>query len=120
MTSQSTVQSAPPLTTGKRLRLPSMQELGLVFVVLVLGSILGGYGWHDARPGHRNTFLNKDNIVDGIATPMSYYAIMAIGQTFVIITAGIDISVGAIMAVAALGSAAVLIRMSPTASPTTL
>lgn len=97
-----------------------MQELGLVVVVLVLGSILGGYGWHDARPGHPNTFLNKDNIVDGIATPMSYYAIMAIGQTFVIITAGIDISVGAIMAVAALGSAAVLIRMSPTASPTTL
>ena len=39
---------------------------------------------------------------------MSYYAIMAVGVTFVIITGGIDISVGAIMALAALGSAAVL------------
>ncbi len=88
-----------------------MQELGLVIVVLILGAVLATYGWHDARPGHPNTFLNFDNLVDGIATPMSYYAIMAIGQTFVIITAGIDISVGSIMALSALGSAAVLMRL---------
>ena len=45
---------------------------------------------------------------------MSYYAIMAVGQTFVIITAGIDISVGSIMALSALGSAAVLQRLPGT------
>src|SRR5688500_17400343 len=89
-------------------RLPRVQELGLLVVVLILGTILTIYGWHDARPGRPNTFLNFDNLIDGIATPMSYYAIMAVGVTFVIITGGIDISVGAIMALAALGSAAVL------------
>ena len=39
---------------------------------------------------------------------MSYYAIMAVGVTIVIITSGIDISVGSTMALAALGTAAVL------------
>lgn len=84
----------------------SLQEVGLVIVVLVIGVILSAYGWHDAAPGRPNTFLNFDNLVDGVATPMSYYAIMAVGLTFVIITGGIDISVGAIMALAALGGAA--------------
>ena len=111
MSSQSSLQPAPVSLPAKPFRLPSMQELGLVIVVLILGAVLATYGWHDARPGHPNTFLNFDNLVDGIATPMSYYAIMAIGQTFVIITAGIDISVGSIMALSALGSAAVLMRL---------
>jgi ribose/xylose/arabinose/galactoside ABC-type transport system permease subunit len=39
---------------------------------------------------------------------MSYYAIMAVGLTFVIITGGIDISVGSVMALAALGCAGAL------------
>lgn len=85
-----------------------MQELGLLLVILLLGTILSVYGFSDARPGRPNTFLNFANLVDGIATPMSYYAIMAVGMTFVIITGGIDISVGAMMALCALGSAAVL------------
>lgn len=80
----------------------------MVLVVLILGAILAGYGWHDAPAGRPNTFLNFDNIVDGVATPMSYYAIMAVGLTVVVITGGIDISVGSIMALAALGGAAVL------------
>jgi ribose/xylose/arabinose/galactoside ABC-type transport system permease subunit len=100
--------ASTPLTRG---RLPRMQELGLVLVVLILGCILTGYGWHDARPGKPNTFLNFDNLISGIATPMSYYAIMAVGVTFVIITGGIDISVGAMMALSALGAAAVLQTM---------
>lgn len=85
-----------------------MQELGLAAVVVLLATILGVYGWNDAAPGRPNTFLNVDNLIDGIATPMSYYAIMAIGVTLVIITGGIDISVGSVMALAALGGAAAL------------
>lgn len=84
------------------------QEFGLGAVVLVIGTILAVYGWHDAAPGRPNTFLNFDNFIDGIATPMSYYAIMAIGVTLVIITGGIDISVGSMMALSALGAAAAL------------
>src|SRR4051794_8627219 len=101
---------------SRRLGLPRMQELGLVVVIIVLGAILSIYGWYDAAPGQPNTFLNFDNIIDGIATPMSYYAIMAVGVTIVIITSGIDISVGSTMALAALGGAAVL-QMMPPAAP---
>jgi ribose/xylose/arabinose/galactoside ABC-type transport system permease subunit len=117
METQSVLEINSTRSPIRKFRLPRMQELGLVFVIVVLGAVLSTYGWYDARPGHPNTFLNKDNLIDGIATPMSYYAIMAVGQTFVIITAGIDISVGAIMAVSALGSAALLIRVSPHCSP---
>lgn len=84
------------------------QEVGLALVVVILGVILGLYGWHDAAPGRPNAFLSFDNLIDGVATPMSYYAIMAVGLTVVIITGGIDISVGSIMALAALGGAAAL------------
>lgn len=99
---------APPATRKSRTSLG--QEYGLAIVVLALGTILAAYGWHDALPGRPNTFLNFDNLVDGVATPMSYYAIMAVGLTVVIITGGIDISVGSIMALAALGGAATLQR----------
>jgi ribose/xylose/arabinose/galactoside ABC-type transport system permease subunit len=95
-----------PAAPAKRRSLA--QEMGLAIVVVILATILGVYGWHDADPGRPNAFLNFDNLVDGIATPMSYYAIMAIGLTVVIITGGIDISVGSIMALAALGGAAAL------------
>jgi ribose/xylose/arabinose/galactoside ABC-type transport system permease subunit len=101
---------------GKPGRLSLAQELGLVVVVLLLGSILTIYGWRDAAPGRPNTFLNFDNLIDGIATPMSYYAIMAVGVTIVIITGGIDISVGSVMALAALGGAAALQNLPPDAS----
>src|SRR5688572_30267571 len=89
-------------------RLSMVQEFGLALVVLVIGSVLGVYGWHDAAAGKPNTFLNFDNFIDGIATPMSYYAIMAVGLTIVIITGGIDISTGSIMALSALGAAGAL------------
>ncbi len=97
---------ATPVKPAKRRSLA--QELGLALVVVVLGVILAAYGWHDAAPGRPNTFLNIDNLIDGVATPMSYYAIMAVGLTVVIITGGIDISVGSIMALAALAGAAAL------------
>jgi ribose/xylose/arabinose/galactoside ABC-type transport system permease subunit len=49
---------------------------------------------------------------------MSYYAIMAVGVTLVIITGGIDISVGSVMALAALGGAAALQNLPVDASAT--
>ena len=80
------------MVEGKSPRRSIAQELGLVVVVLILGSILAIYGWRDAAPGRPNTFYFY-NLLGGIATPMSYYAIMAVGVTMVIITGGIDISV---------------------------
>jgi ribose/xylose/arabinose/galactoside ABC-type transport system permease subunit len=108
--------AATPSALARPARLSLVQELGLGAVVLLLGVILTVYGWHNAAPGRPNAFLNFDNLIDGIATPMSYYAIMAIGVTIVIITGGIDISVGSIMALSALGGAAVLQALPANAS----
>jgi ribose/xylose/arabinose/galactoside ABC-type transport system permease subunit len=99
---------APAPAPARSARFSVAQELGLSLVVLLIGTILSIYGWHDATAGRPNTFLNFDNLIDGIATPMSYYAIMAVGLTIVIITGGIDISVGSVMALSALGGAATL------------
>lgn len=114
MTTPSAVVSqivSPAVSVEKPGRLSLAQEVGLALVVLIIGGILAIYGWHDATAGRPNTFLNFDNLIDGIATPMSYYAIMAVGLTIVIITGGIDISVGSTMALSALGLAAALQRM---------
>jgi ribose/xylose/arabinose/galactoside ABC-type transport system permease subunit len=65
-------------------------------------------GWLYPIPTAWNAFLNSDNQVNGIGSAMSIYAIMAVGMTCVIITGGIDISVGAIMGFSALSWAYVL------------
>ena len=113
MSTQPAAEVSQQFTQTHRWRGAHVQEFGLVIVVVAIGAILSIYGWHDARPGRPNTFLNFENMVGGIATPMSYYAIMAVGVTFVIIAGGIDISVGSIMALAALGGAAVLQKFAP-------
>jgi inositol transport system permease protein len=52
-------------------------------------------------------FLSLRNVFN-ILTDVSIYGIMAVGMTLVILTAGIDLSVGAIMALAAICGAAVV------------
>lgn len=91
-----------PLTTTRR-RLPLAQEMGLIAVVILLTVLLAFAGAANA-PGGRvtNLFLNFDNLFNGIATNMAIYAIMAVGMTIVIVTGGIDISVGSTWALSAL------------------
>src|ERR1700722_20230187 len=86
------VRSSAPLWK----KIPRLQELGLVVVILLMGTGLSICGLAKADPGRPNTFLNPSNLIDGIATPMSYSSIMAVGMTFVIISGGIDISVGSV------------------------
>ena len=93
-----------------------LQDAGLVFVILLLGLLLTGYGYYDSAPGAANTFLNGRNLIDGIAKPMSNYAIMAAGMTIVIVSGGIDISVASIQALAGLTAAWVIQRFSPETS----
>jgi ribose/xylose/arabinose/galactoside ABC-type transport system permease subunit len=95
---------------SQRLRrgLPRLQELGLVIVILVMGLALSICGYVQAAPGEENHFLNPGNILDEIATPASYYAIMAVGMTLVIISGGIDISVGSTMALSAFTTARII------------
>jgi ribose/xylose/arabinose/galactoside ABC-type transport system permease subunit len=119
MSSVTITKSRP---TGRKFRL---QEGGLLVVIFVLGLLLTFFGGkvkvpvfetdaHGERQrvfranevGQRepvftekNKFLNAQNLAQ-VAKDTSFIAIMAVGITFVIISGGIDLSVGAIYALA--------------------
>jgi len=77
-----------------------LQELGLTVVILVLAVILSFTARQvDPSTGKTiNTFLNANTLIQ-MATNASFFAIMAVGATMVIITAGIDLSVGSTAAI---------------------
>lgn len=91
-------------------RILAAQQAGLVVVILVLAAALTfAAGWHvDPRTGAReNAFLNAHTLVQ-MATDASFFAIMAVGATIVIVSGGIDLSVGSIYALAGVTTAMVL------------
>lgn len=97
------------LPPRRSLQLPRLQEAGLIVVIILIGLVLTIKSGNVQQGGRTvNNFLRSANLLGGVATPMATYAIMAVGATFVIISGGIDISVGAIFALSALGTAAVL------------
>ena len=81
-----------------------LQEAGLVLVILLLAALLT-FGGGSVPVGGRevNNFLRVDNVVPNVATTMSWIAIMAVGATVAIAGGGIDISVGSVFGLAALG-----------------
>ena len=82
------------------LRLLRAQQSGLVLVILLLGFLLTLFaGSHVDRMTGRsvNNFLNSYTLMQ-TATDACFFAIMAIGVTMVIISGGIDLSVGSIYA----------------------
>ncbi len=95
-------------------RRPRLTEGGLLLVVLLLGAALtAASGTLQLRGQEVNAFLRWDNLVANVATPMSWMAIMALGATAVIVSGGIDISVGSVFGLSALGVAAVLQELPP-------
>lgn len=62
------------------------------------------------RDPHVNKFFNADNLII-VATSASFYGIMAVGLTAIIVLGGIDLSVGAIYALASVIGASLLHRM---------
>src|ERR1017187_707545 len=110
--------SSASVKRASRPRLPRMQEAGLLVVILLLGLILTFAAEPISVRGHMiNNFFRIDNIIPNVATPMSWMAIMALGVTFVIVSGGIDISVGSIFGLAALSTAAGLQNFPENASP---
>jgi len=98
-------ESAPRRRAGW----PRFTEAGLlVVVVLLMAAITGAADTLELRGERVNAFLRWDNLLANVATPMSWMAIMALGVTVVIVAGGIDISVGSIFGLSALGTAAVL------------
>lgn len=116
----------------------AFQESGLLLVVLALGVLLTVFSdtvrlpvWEVQPDGTRqrvfttgpdgervpafvekNKFLNAQNLAQ-LAKDTSFIAIMAVGMTVVIISGGIDLSVGAIYALASVLGAMVLTRFGP-------
>ena len=121
-----------------------LQESGLLLVIVVLGALLTFFGGQVKVPlfetnaqgerqrvfrvtaaGEReavviekNKFFNAQNLAQ-LAKDTSFIAIMAVGATFVIISGGIDLSVGAVYALASVLAAIVLRRYGPDGSLST-
>ena len=91
-------------------RILGAQEIGLVLVVVVVTVLLTLLaGSHpDRRTGEMvNNFWNSHTLIQ-TATDASFFAIMAIGATVVIISGGIDLSVGSIYALSGVSMALLL------------
>src|ERR1700736_631574 len=115
-------------------------EGGLILAIVVLGLLLAVFGGTVQLPKFQNNAAGKPERVmttnaDGqkvpafygvnkffnpatlvqIAKDTSFFAIMAVGMTFVIIIGGIDLSIGAVYALASVCGAIYLSRAGPTA-----
>jgi ribose transport system permease protein len=91
-------------------------------VLLLIGTALTlSAGSHvDAVSGHSvNNFLNKYTLIQ-MATDASAFAIMGVGATIVIIAGAIDLSVGAIYAMAGVATTMILRALGPMDPATTV
>ncbi len=98
------------------------QQFGLVVVLLSLATVLTlGAGSHaDPQTGEVvNNFLNRYTLIQ-MATDASAFAIMGVGATMVIISGGIDLSVGAVYALSGVVMAMLLRAMGPMAPVATV
>ena len=96
-------------------RILASQQAGLVLVIVLLGVVLSAFaGTHlDRATGQTvNDFLNSYTLIQ-TATDASFFAVMAVGATMVIISGGIDLSVGSIYALSGVAMAMVLRAVAP-------
>jgi ribose transport system permease protein len=110
------IDAGPAATRAPRRR---FKETGLLSVVVALGLLLSVFGGsiqvRDRGTGETRTvnkFLRADNL-DKLAKNTSFFAIMAVGATLVIIAGGIDLSVGSVYCLAAVCGAMFLQRFGP-------
>src|SRR5205085_11434856 len=97
-------------------RILASQQAGLILVIVLLGALLTLFaGTHVDRLSGRpvNNFLNSYTLIQ-TATDASFFAIMAVGATMVIISGGIDLSVGSIYALSGVTTAMVLRSLAAT------
>ena len=102
-------------------KLLASQQAGLVAIIVLLGAVLTAFaGAHvDRLTGQPvNNFLNSHTLIQ-VGTDASFFAIMAVGATIVIISGGIDLSVGSIYALAGVAMAMALRHAAADAPATT-
>jgi ribose transport system permease protein len=85
----SSIQKAVALVAG---RWDLVLRLGLLGIILVLGAYFAV---------RSPVFLSVDNL-QNIGRQMAVFGVIAVGETFVIITAGIDLSVGSVLGITAI------------------
>ena len=103
-------------------RILASQQAGLVLVIVLLGLVLSVFtGTHlDRATGQPvNDFLNSYTLIQ-TATDASFFAVMAVGATMVIISGGIDLSVGSVYALAGVAMAMVLRAVEPSGAAATV
>jgi ribose transport system permease protein len=103
-------------------RILTNQQAGLVLVILAFVGVLAlAAGSHvDARSGATvNNFFNLHTLLQ-TATDASFFAVMAVGATIVIISGGIDLSVGSIYALSGVTMAMALRAVGPAGSAPTV
>src|SRR5688500_19421125 len=96
-------------------RIATSPEFGLVLVVAALSLMLAllAETHIDRRTGELvNAFWNGNTLMQ-VATDASFFSIMAVGAAIVIISGGIDLSVGAIYALTGVGTAMLLRAAGP-------
>ena len=98
-----TTTSTPPQTIettarhdGILERIKSMQSVWILGVLVVIVAVFGALS--------PTTFLTAGNMTN-IAQNVSIWAVLAVGMTFVIITSGIDLSVGSVLVVSSVVAA---------------
>lgn len=86
----------------------------MIVLISILLAVFGGTTRvrTDAGIVEVNKFLRADNLIQ-LAKNTSFFAIMAVGMALVIISGGIDLSVGSIYALSAVCGAMVLHRFGP-------
>ena len=136
MTEVSPSQPTSPAGPSLLRRLFSAQESGLVIVIVLIMAALTIYGGlkpttqtvidretgqvqrdEAGRPVRHevNKFLNTRNLIQ-LANNASFIAVMAVAMAAVIVTAGIDLSVGSIYALAGILAGMVIQNMPPDSS----
>ncbi|HSI50921.1 MAG TPA: ABC transporter permease [Ideonella sp.] len=100
VTSQPATQTPPAKAAAPVWRTQLGTYLGLA---LVLVGMVGLFSWLSEYFWSRETFVT-------IANEIPALAVMAVGMTFVLIIAGIDLSVGSVMALSAATSAAAILQ----------
>jgi ribose transport system permease protein len=114
----STATTPPPSTietkaTHENLaeRVKSMQSVWILGVLLVIIAVFGALS--------PSNFLTTGNLTN-VAQNVSIWAVIAVGMTFVIITSGIDLSVGSVLVVSSVVAAKVMERMGDSGWTTAL
>ncbi|MDR3372452.1 MAG: ABC transporter permease [Ancalomicrobiaceae bacterium] len=118
--SDSTPQLATPASVGKRPQRVDLLAVAVRFqslIGLALVSV-GGIVFSPVRHG-QILFLAPDNIAN-IIRAISETGIIAVGMTFVIITAGIDLSVGALLSLSSVLTATMMVSVGWGLLPTLL